>query len=190
MNDHSLYDLIERISNLIRAEERKAASRFGLQPVHLHALRYVANCNRYSNTPAAVTEYLGATKGTVSQTLLVLKHKGFIAGETDPVDRRVMRLSVTEQGKQVLAGCIPPPLLRETVKRHVESQTDIETSWREMLRSMQRIHQFRSFGVCKTCRFFQSLSPEGEFHCGLTGEALSDADSIKICREHEPAGVD
>lgn len=65
-----LYALLERIGNLLRAEERAAGLRHGPQPVHLQALRYVQSCNRYSNTPAALTEYLGLTKGTVSQTLL------------------------------------------------------------------------------------------------------------------------
>ena len=48
-----------------------------LEPVHLATLRYLCNCNRFSNTASAITEYLGQTKGTISQTLKVLEKSRF-----------------------------------------------------------------------------------------------------------------
>jgi DNA-binding MarR family transcriptional regulator len=71
-----LYQLVAQIGNLLRAEERRACARFRLQPVHVNAMVYIARSNRFSNTPAALTEFLSLTKGTVSQTLLVLEQKG------------------------------------------------------------------------------------------------------------------
>ncbi|NJN47205.1 MAG: winged helix-turn-helix transcriptional regulator, partial [Candidatus Competibacteraceae bacterium] len=56
----------------------------------------------YSDTPAAVTDYLGLTKGTVSQTLLVLQRKSYIDKQPDLADRRVVHLIVTAQGSKVL----------------------------------------------------------------------------------------
>ena len=38
-------------------------------------LFYLNQANRFSNTPQALTEYLGLTKGTVSQTVLVLESR-------------------------------------------------------------------------------------------------------------------
>ncbi|MCI0482724.1 MAG: MarR family transcriptional regulator, partial [Candidatus Dadabacteria bacterium] len=63
--------LIERLGNLLRAEERAAGA--GLLPVHVRMLSYLSVCNRYSDTPAAVTEFAGATKGTSSQSIAVLE---------------------------------------------------------------------------------------------------------------------
>jgi len=54
-----------------------------------------------------------------------------------------------------------------------------------LLRELQRARGMRGFGVCRTCRFFTKAS--SSFVCGLTQETLSDADSARICREHEAA---
>ena len=96
MNQTNLYPLIERIGNLLRTELRKSGHDLGLQPVHLEALHFLSICNRYSDTPMAVTDYLGATKGTVSQTLKVLETKGYLTKVVDVKDRRVQHLKVSK----------------------------------------------------------------------------------------------
>ena len=97
-----LLELVERLANLMRAEMRKAGSEESLQPVHLHALVYLSKANRYSNTPQALAAYLGLTKGTVSQTLLILDRRGLIERYQDDVDRRVVRLRLSTAGEQLL----------------------------------------------------------------------------------------
>jgi DNA-binding MarR family transcriptional regulator len=67
-----LLELVERLGNLMRASCARRAPTETLQPVHLQALIYLTKANRYSNTPQALADYLGLTKGTVSQTLLIL----------------------------------------------------------------------------------------------------------------------
>src|ERR1700758_2632729 len=94
-----LLELVERLGNLMRTELRKSGSDEGLQPVHVQALIYLSRANRYSNTPQALAEYLGLTKGTVSQTLLVLDRRGLIERYQDDVDRRVVRLRLSAAGK-------------------------------------------------------------------------------------------
>ena len=57
----------------------------------------------------------------------------------------------------------------------------------ELLRALQTAHELRSFGVCRTCRFF---TPEGDqFRCGLTKEPLAIEQTTKICREHESSAA-
>lgn len=73
MTGTALFDLFERLSSLMRMWYRQHPLLVNVQPTHLSALRYLARCNRYSNTPLAVTEYLGLTKGTVSQSLKALR---------------------------------------------------------------------------------------------------------------------
>ncbi|SMG62885.1 transcriptional regulator, MarR family, partial [methanotrophic bacterial endosymbiont of Bathymodiolus sp.] len=99
--------LIERISTLLRAEQRKKYSSLGLQPVHVQTLDYLANCNRFSDTPAAVTDYLGLTKGTVSQTLQVLERKGYLEKIQDLVDKRIVHLKILPLGQQLLKSITP-----------------------------------------------------------------------------------
>lgn len=175
-------DLVERLANLLAAEQRRTAAVQGLQPVHAQALHYLARCNRYSNTPAAVAEYLGLTKGTVSQSLRILERRGLIARRRDPTDRRVVRLRLTAKGARLAAELAAPAPWRDL------PGDEAGPALERLLRTVQQRNRSRTFGVCASCRFFQSES-ETAFRCGLTGEPLSASDAVLICREHEPTEV-
>src|SRR5258708_20339693 len=86
----------------MRTELRKSGADESLQPVHIQALVYLSRANRYSNTPQALAEYLGLTKGTVSQTLLLLDRRGLIERFEDDIDRRVVRLRLSSAGERLL----------------------------------------------------------------------------------------
>src|SRR5258706_11110461 len=102
-----LLELVERLGNLMRTELRKSGGDEALQPVHLQALIYLSKANRYSNTPQALAEYLGLTKGTVSQTLLLLDRRGLIERFEDDIDRRVVRLRLSSAGERLLSDSEP-----------------------------------------------------------------------------------
>lgn len=185
MNTTSLYELLERLSNLLRAEERSTGLPDGLQPVHLQALAYLARCNRYSNTPAGVTEYLGLTKGTVSQTLNLLEARGWVVKSPSLTDKRVVHLQLTPEGRQRLQALWPPAQVDAALQwLSPAQQLQLHTALADLLRALQQSQEGRSFGVCHSCRHFQREGP-GQFRCGLTQEPLSTDDSQLICREHQ-----
>jgi len=186
MNDRNIHEYIERLSNLLRNESRKAGAAYGLLPIQIEALHYLSICNRYSNTPMGVTEYLGQTKGTVSQSLKVLEKKGFLTKQTDCEDKRISHLHVTQAGRDLLASIIPASLFSHACKQlSTSSQTQIGDNLQQLLHAIQQSHQMKTFGVCHTCRYHQTDEQGEGFFCGLTLEALSVDDSQLICREHE-----
>jgi DNA-binding MarR family transcriptional regulator len=163
--------------------------------VQLDALHYLALCNRYSDTPQAVTEYLGLTKGTVSQTIKVLQARALVDKMSDPNDRRVIHLRVTAAGQVLLAQVAPAPLLRRTMVEMPDPEVDgLVEGLRRLLRAVQHANGLKTFGVCATCRFNQeTITAQGQdagHGCGLTGETLTDSDLTRICREHEYPGAD
>ncbi|MGR9098942.1 MAG: MarR family winged helix-turn-helix transcriptional regulator [Gammaproteobacteria bacterium] len=178
-----VFELVERIAALIRSEERKKCAEYGLQTVHLQALDYISRCNRFSDTPAALTRYLGLTKGTVSQTLQILEKKGYIEKRPDGVDKRMVHLKLLPSGDDILTKARPHELFdhaSEILKEHdFQSYEDV---FSQTLTALQKANKSQAFGLCKTCRHF-THSPEG-FVCGLTKESLSRVDSEKICQEH------
>lgn len=184
MTGARLFELIERIGTLLRAELRKSAAKVGGQPVHLQVLGYLAQCNRYSNTPAGVTAYLGITKGTASQSLGVLERKGLVNKVPDIKDRRVVHLHLTEQGQRLLQGTWLPALWAGAGLGLEERQwTLTEQALEQILRNVQRRHRYQTFGPCLTCRHLQQESSE-QFRCGLTQELLQASETAKICHEH------
>lgn len=182
VNNQRIYELLERLGALLRAEERTAAHAFGLQPVHVHALHYLDRCNRYSDTPAGVTAYLGVTKGTVSQTLLVLEGKGCLVREADAHDRRQVRLRITPAGRKIVRACVPPPLLRDVPADTFGPETEATLS--NLLKVLQREGGNGTFGLCRTCVHFREHAMGDRHQCGLTGEPLTERESGLICREH------
>ncbi|MEM8962304.1 MAG: MarR family winged helix-turn-helix transcriptional regulator [Acidobacteriota bacterium] len=182
MNPSRLHQLTERLTSLFRAGLRQAATEHGLKLVQLEALIYLGSANRYSDTPAALTEYLGITKGTVSQTLKALEKRGLIKKVADLVDGRVVHCRPTETGQTMIDQVYPIQLFAEL------PDTTFEQPARELeslLRTLQQANDLRSFGICRSCRFFEPRELGGR--CGLTKEALSPEDATKLCREHELA---
>jgi MarR family transcriptional regulator, negative regulator of the multidrug operon emrRAB len=180
-----ILELVERLGMLLRADLRRIGTETALQPVHLQALQYLARCNRYSNTPAALGAYLGQTKGTVSQSLKVMERQGYLEKHEDPEDRRVVRLALTAKARSLLERVDPPDAWAAAEQSLAPAQHEAVAEGLEaLLRSLQKAHGGRAFGVCAHCRHFQS-DPSGAHRCGLTGEPLSEQESLLICQEQE-----
>lgn len=187
MANNDIYELIECMTALIRSEERKRCTELGLQAVHFQVLNYLSRCNKYSNTPASVANYLGMTRGTVSQSIIILEKKGLISKETDQKDRRVVHLLLSPLGQEILQQARPSDLFSSAthILHNVSSNQSNDASiFQHALTALQKANQSQSFGVCKTCKNFSSK--DGQFFCKLTQEFLSEADSVQICQEHLP----
>lgn len=176
-----LRDLLERIGALLRQDVRLSA---GLEPVQVQVLLYLARCNRYSNGPVAVAEFLGTTKGTVSQTIRLLERQGLVQRSTLASDKRRVQLRLSPAGRTLLRQLESPELAAAASALGPDS-AHLEALLEQLLRAMQHQSGQRTFGLCHTCRFFQA-GAASQYRCGLTGEPLSAADAQRICREHEP----
>ncbi len=184
MKTANIFDSIERIAALMRAEERRRCAEYGLQSVHLQVLDYLSICNQYSDTPAALSKYLGMTRGTVSQTLLLMQKKGYIDKVADANDKRVVHLKLSAAGKKILAQAKPSDLFLQASEL-LQKQDDsglCESFFLQALTALQTVNQSQSFGLCKTCKHFIPKAKGGV--CGLTKARLSKSDSEKICQEH------
>ena len=170
----------------MRQENRTKLSLHGLQPVQFDALQYLMQCNRYSDTPMAVTGFLGQTKGTVSQTLNVLVRKGFIAKTMDQKDKRVVHLSATSKGIKLSQEILESKLLQTGAKLVGQQKLDqLNAGLELLLNKLQLANQLKTFGQCHSCRHHTKLTSNGLL-CGLTQERLSSKDATLICREHNP----
>lgn len=184
MSAKQIQSTIEAISRLIRSEARFSGEGQAMQPVQLEALHYLSICNRYSNTPQAVVDFLGATKGTISQTLKALENKGLLRRKQDLSDKRVVHLYVSEAGRELLKKAVPAKLIARAWDHLVENdRRGLAAQLEKMLGAMQKLNGMKSFGVCKTCVHNRPVN-ERQFFCELTRETLTHEDVEQICREH------
>ena len=186
METPCIYELIECMSALIRAEERKQCTALGLQAVHFQVMHYLARCNKYSDTPAVVATYLGMTRGTVSQTLIILERNGYIIKRPDSRDRRIVHLSLSDTGLALLQQARPDALFKQATRLLAANEPNCNSAlFQHALTALQKAHQSHTFGVCKTCQHFSEV--DGGYLCQLTQEPLTLAESTQICLEHCPA---
>jgi DNA-binding MarR family transcriptional regulator len=180
-----ILQLIQRLAVVAQAENRRLAGSAGLQPVHIDVLRYLARCNRYSNTPAAIGQFLSTTKGTVSQSIKVLEREKLISKLSDAKDGRVIRLRLLKKGSDLLKRIDEDSAIQAAVEDvGADKQLTLENSLVALLRRAQQLNDSKTFGACNTCSFFRRLA-DGGFQCGITNESLTVDDSMRICVEHE-----
>ncbi len=175
--------LLERIGRLLTTE----AHAEGLLPVHWETLRYLNRANRFSLNAAALTAYLGLTKGTVSQSLGSLESKDLIRKSVDSRDKRSKRLSLTAKGRSMLK--------RDPIHMTTDIIGDLSSTNRHQLASTLEVflsarlaaQERQPFGQCQDCRYFALRHPHGAPHyCQLLEEKLAERDALTICIEQRP----
>lgn len=186
MQNLSTFKLIERISTLIRAEERKKYAAFGLQPVHIQVLDYLSACNSYSNTAVGITEYFGLTKGTVSQTLQVLERKGYVEKHLDEEDARVTHLTLSKSGDLLLENANKDDVFNQAQQAVLSKQYEsLDDALRMTLSMLQQSCDTKSFGSCDSCMNFNV--EENHYLCSATRLPVQQIETHKICRVHRLA---
>ena len=171
-----LPDLIERAARLLEAE----AWSLGLNPTQRAVLRYLSRANRFSRAPRHVTSFLGATKGTVSQTMKALARKGLLVERPNPHDRRSFDYELTDAGAAALetveatAVHALPEATRDGLTRGIT----------ELLRRQVAATGGTLFGVCSDCRYHRR--DDNARHCALLDVPLDAADAKALCHEFKP----
>lgn len=174
--------LIDRVGRVTRGLQFAD----GLSPAQWEALRYVSLANRYSRNPSALAAYLGATKGTVSQTLIALEAKGYLRRVRASTDRRAVRLELTPAGEELLRRD-PLALVDDVVldALPLDETALLTDSLTRLLRALHEHCGANGFGVCEDCVLFDPVDtardPVGHHRCGLTGEAVDSDERLRIC---------
>lgn len=179
--------VLERLSRLVRAQEHAS----GLNPAQWEALRYLSRCNRFSNSPAALTRYLCATKGTISQTLIALERKGLVIKSPRPGEARSVVLALTGDGEVKLRD--DPWKQVSTIIEASGSKTrkKLATGSRKLINQIIKSRGLPSFGTCGTCRYFrEGGAPDdvkGKHWCLLFEQPVTKTEAGKICASHDTA---
>jgi DNA-binding MarR family transcriptional regulator len=179
---------LERLARLMRAAEFGN----GLNPAQWEALRFLARANRFSNSPGALTRYLGATKGTISQTVKALERKQLIAKSERPGEKRSVVLHLTAAGTELMAKDPWSGLVQSCKALGGKTRRRMDRGIAEVLAQEIARRLAPSFGTCTTCRFWRADArtddAQGPHLCMLFDEPLSTTESSQICIAHEPAG--
>ncbi|MFD2179709.1 MarR family winged helix-turn-helix transcriptional regulator [Veronia pacifica] len=176
-----LQHTLERLSSLLRAERRAFQTKWGLLPVQFEVLNYLASCNRFSGTLMAICDYLGQTKGSVSQTIKLLEKRGLVTKEVDPNDKRVSRLTLSEEGGHIVEEYNQSGML---LGLDEETTSSTQASIDSLLNHIEKNIRVKPFGFCENCQYNCVISDD-EYYCKLVKTSLTPDDVVKICVEYE-----
>ena len=167
--------LLDRIARLSAADKWA----HDLNPTQLAALDYLARANRFSRAPSQVADYLGATRGTVSQTLKSLVRKGLIDEHAVAGDKRRLTLTLSPKGKATLTRIRAlDDVLAELPAKDAKA---LVGPLEKVLGALVQRRGGRAFGLCGQCRYHQRSNAGS--HCALLNAPLAPPEADQICHE-------
>ena len=179
--------LLERLSRLMRAQEHAS----DLNPAQWEALRYLSRCNRFSDSPAALTRYLSATKGTISQTLIALERKGLLTKTPRPGEARSVILALTPDGEKKLRQDPWRQLTDMIENSGMKTRKRLAAGSSKLVAEIIKARNLPSFGRCASCRYFREggapRDVKGKHWCLLFEQPITKTEAVRICASHDPA---
>ena len=173
-------DLVRQLILRLARLDADAGRSEGLNPAQSMALKYLARANRFSRQPSHVAEFMGSTRGTISQTLKALREKGLISELRSETDRRSLSYDLTSKGRSVLAQS--KSLSSAFKGLSVQELVQLERSLQTALNTSLRISGLKPFGVCKSCKHFAPRADGG--FCDLLRLPIEPSETEKICVEN------
>jgi DNA-binding MarR family transcriptional regulator len=158
----------------------------GLNPAQWESLRFMARANRYSRSPGALAAYLCTTKGTASQTLIVLEQKGLVAKLRHGRDRRQVQIQLTARGHKLLAKDPLAVIEKAAACMSQELGGQMEKCLGVLMKDLKPHCASTEFGTCLNCSNCQKPAGGGKTTCCLNGDALSPADQKLFCMHFAP----
>lgn len=175
--DLYIRELINRLARL------DAATAWGgdLNPTQRAVLDYLGRANRFSRSPSHVAEYLGTTRGTMSQSFKSLVQKGYVNERRSKLDKRAISFELTATGKGIAnAG----NSLTDALSDYPECEkSTLLAALRAVLGGVLSQNKGRPFGICKSCTHHETTSNGG--YCRLLSEPLLPIETHQICFEQE-----
>lgn len=185
MTDIVFTDYLDVAATRLKHAQKHYAAQHDLQPVHLEIIAYLGRCNRFSDSFLTLCDYLGQTRGTVSQSVALLVRRGLVKRTPDAADGRKQHLGLSRAGTTLLRA----------YRAHWQSfaadlgpaqESLVNMGLEALVRQLQIASGCRVFGTCERCRFFEH---DGSIRrCRLTGLDLTAEDIVQLCAFHEAVG--
>lgn len=172
--------LIDRLGRITRSLQYSQ----NLNPVQWEAIRYIKNANKYSRTPSSIAEFLGTTKGTMSQTLTSLGTKKLIKKVKDENDRRTTYIELTIKGEKILESD-PLKQVQDIVSTLDSNKTeDILTAFYKIFNQFQEQLSTKNFGACHHCSYHDTQNTDDKIRsqCGYSNDIIKPIEKNKLCK--------
>ncbi len=99
--------LVNVFNKILKTEEQSISSKnypnLSLREIHILETVCLANDHGEDNRSAAIAAALHVTPGTLTTAVSLLEKKGFLVRTKDKDDKRIVRITATDKGKEAQA---------------------------------------------------------------------------------------
>lgn len=174
-----LYRISQGINKLIREKGKEN----DVSSTQIQTLIFLAGAHPENKNVSSIARRLQIAQPTTSRVVNSLVEKGLVKRERSEVDRRKVKLGLTEKGKSITEGINEiSQILKETVSELTEGrQSKLSQDLVEIAGAMQSQGHLSTALTCQYCRFFEpdgGSSDERPHHCQLTGEDMGQDESF------------
>ena len=103
MNPRTIY-LIKRAEIEVTSRMGRALERYDITPIQF-AVLYFVNQDKDDLSSAQLSRRFSMTPQSMNELVTVLQRKKLVKKTVDPTHKRILRISLTTKGKQLLADC-------------------------------------------------------------------------------------
>ncbi|MBR1088014.1 MarR family transcriptional regulator [Bradyrhizobium manausense] len=166
-------------------------TKHGMRDREWMALRFLSRANRFSRTPSALASYVGATRGTASFIIGELERLGYVERKRSATDKRSVMLSVTQQGKKLLARDPVNGLVDAIAVLDDDSKIRFRDTLLHVLDQADAAEQRHHTDVCKRCIFLREDRTASEskstveFTCRLFRAPIAESEIDQLCTSFE-----
>lgn len=176
---------LERVSEAFRVLLWEHAKVIGLSPIQIQLLIFIA----YHKEPLCNVSHLAKefnlTKPTVSDAIKVLETKGLIRKELSTIDSRSYSISLSNEGKKVVADTeqFANPIKQELDK---VDNVPLEETYKVLHQLIFRLNRIGVLNVQRTCFGCKYYEQKGQKHfCNLLQKPLVNNEIRLDCPEFD-----
>jgi DNA-binding MarR family transcriptional regulator len=190
--DQRLATGLHRLGLAVNHEERQHALRAGLSTTQASILTLLSL--EGAKTPSDVSNFLGVSLPTVSDSVRALVNKGLVRRRPDPRHRRATILTLTRAGRAGgrRAANVPEFLATAIGTLSDAQQERLFSTLVLLLRALQENGQIPAQRMCLTCTHFRPdvHAAARPHHCALVDAAMRPTHLRLACDEHEIASIE
>jgi len=187
-NHEQFISALERIGTIIRSLFWEASYAAGLNPIQSQILLFLKHQDKRKIYLSKISQFFGVSMPSLSDTLNSMKQKGLIRKNKDKLDQRIVYISLTKKGKQLLAQISQwdTPLKKALEEIRTGEEDEAYFFLISLIKKLLDQGVIQYLRMCFTCEYF-STEGDGQkgFFCRLLGTSLKNYQLRVDCPDHK-----
>lgn len=175
---------LERISEVLKSLLWEKAKKYGISPIQIQILLFVANHHEDICNVSYIAKEFGVTKATISDAIRVLINKKFLEKDFSPVDKRRYNLLVTGEGNQIIYDLTEYslPLYNSLTNFKEKELVNLFDSVSKLIFQLNQAGIIEVQRTCFNCQHYKG-NKENKHFCNLLNQKLKSQDIRLDCKE-------